>query len=329
MSRCRIVQVGLGIALVSFCFNSSLAQTVVEPVTAVPGGPAKPLAQVTPLPTNTDTDRDKLRIGAGDLLEVSVYGVSDFKQEGRVSDSGDMTLPLVGGLHIGGLTVDEAQAKVSQALVEGGYFRDPHVSVLIKDFASQGISVMGEVEKPGVYPAMSTRRLYDLVSQAGGFTAKAGKTVTITHRDRPTDPENIPLTSDPAKSMTSNITVYPGDTIVVSKAGIVYVVGDVGRPGGFVMENGERMTVLQAIAMAQGVNRTAAVGSARLIRRSTGKPEEIKVPLKGIMSAKANDVDLMPEDILFIPGSMAKNAMRRGLESVLQIATSAAIYGAH
>jgi polysaccharide export outer membrane protein len=326
MSRRRIVQVGLVIVLVSFCAILSLGQTVVEPVAAGSGSPEKPVATVTPLPAGTDLNRDKLRIGSGDLLEVSVYGVSDFKEEGRVADSGEITLPLVGSLHLGGLTVDEAQAMVSQALVTGGYFRDPHVTVLIRDFASQGISVMGEVEKPGVYPAMSTRRLYDLISLAGGFTPKAGKTVTVTHRDRPTESDSVPLTSDPAKSMTSNIAVYPGDTIVVSKAGIVYVVGDVGRPGGFVMENGEKMTVLQAIAMAQGVNRTAAVGSARLIRRSTGKPEEIKVQLKGIMSAKADDVDMMPEDILFIPGSMAKNAMRRGLESALQIATSAAIY---
>jgi polysaccharide export outer membrane protein len=188
---------------------------------------------------------------------------------------------------------------------------------------------MGEVEKPGVYPAMSSRRLFDLVSLAGGFTVKAGKQVSITHRDLPTEPESVLLTSDPAKSMESNVVVYPGDTIVVSRAGIIYVVGDVGRPGGFVIENGEKMTVLQAIAMAQGVNRTAAMGAARLIRRSSGKPEEIKIQLKGIMSAKATDVEMMPEDILFVPGSAAKNAMRRGMESALQIATSVAIYGVH
>jgi polysaccharide biosynthesis/export protein len=329
MRRCRFVQVALVIAFVSFGGLNLIAQTVVEPVAAAPGGDSKPVGQVTPLPADANIDRDKLRIGSGDLLEVSVYGVSDFKQEGRISDSGEITLPLIGTTNLGGLTVDEAQTKVAKALVDGSYFRDPHVMVLIKDYASQVISVMGEVEKPGVYPAVSTRRLYDLISQAGGFTPKAGKLVTVTHRDNPTLPDNIILTNDPAKSMASNVVIYPGDTIVVAKAGIVYVVGDVGRPGGFVMENGEKMTVLQAIAMAQGVNRTAAVGSARLIRRTTGVPEEIKVPLKGILSAKASDVDLMPEDILFIPGSMAKNAIKRGLDSALQIATSVAIYGAH
>src|SRR4029079_17238471 len=127
-------------------------------------------------------DRDKLRIGAGDLLDVSVYGVTDFKQDGRISDTGDMTLPLSGTINLGGLTTDEAQTKVQLALVTGGFFRDPHVMVVIKDFASQGISVMGEGQKAGAYPAVNTRRLYDLISQAGGFTAKAGKLVTVTHR---------------------------------------------------------------------------------------------------------------------------------------------------
>jgi len=329
MRRCPFVPVGLVIALVIFSSLIVFAQTVVEPVSVAPGSENKAVAVVTPLPPAASVDRDKLRIGAGDLLDVSVYGVTDFKQDGRISDTGDMTLPLIGTINLGGLTTDEAQTKVQLALVTGGFFRDPHVMVVIKDFASQGISVMGEVEKPGVYPAVNTRRLYDLISQAGGFTAKAGKLVTVTHRDNPTVPDNIILTNDPAKSMTSNVPIYPGDTIVVAKAGIVYVVGDVGRPGGFVMENGEKMTVLQAIAMAQGVNRTAAVGSARLIRRTTGVPEEIKVPLKGILSAKASDVDLMPEDILFIPGSMAKNVMKRGLETAIQVATSVAIYGTH
>lgn len=306
----------------------SPAQTVVSGPTAVTTASAES-APVHAMAPKADAGRDQLRIGPGDLVEVSIYGVPDFKQEGRISDSGELSLPLIGMVKLGGSTVEDARTILRDALVSGGYFRDPAVTVLIKDFASQGISVMGEVERPGVYPAMSTRRLYDLVSLAGGFTPKAGKLVTITHRDNPTKPDSIIVTNDPAKSMQSNVVVYPGDTIVVSKAGIVYVVGDVARPGGFVMENGEKMTVLQAIAMAQGVNRTAAVGQAKLVRRTSGQPEEVKIALKGILSAKAPDVDLMAEDILFIPGSMAKNVMKRGFESAIQIATSVAIYGAH
>ena len=299
-----------------------LGQTMVEPQLPAPQ-PSAGETQQAVAPASGE-----LRIGGGDLIEVSVYGVSDYKQEARVSDSGEVSLPLVGSVPVGGMTADEAQDTIAKALVSGGYFREPHVMVRLKEFASQGVSVMGEVVHPGVYPVMGTRRLYDLVSIAGGFSPKAGRQVTITHRDTPTEPQKVLINNDPAKSMESNVAVYPGDTIVVSRAGVIYVVGDVGRAGGFMMENSERMTVLEAVALAQGVNRTAALNAARIIRRNSGKPEEVKIPLKNIMAAKESDVELMPEDILFIPGSAAKGAAKRGLDSIVQVATSLAIFGA-
>ena len=302
-----------------------VTQTVVEPQSAAPGESVQSSAKVA-VTARTNEDREKLRIGPGDLIDVSVYGVSDFHQEARVNESGDVSLPLVGAVRVGGSTVQGAQDTIAKSLMDGRYFRDPHVTVVIKDFASQGVSVLGEVTRPGIYPMVGTKRLYDLISQAGGFTPKAGKLVTITHRDDPGNPVNVIMTQDPAKSLETNVEVYPGDTIAVSKAGIVYVVGDVQRPGGFVMENNEHMTVLQAVALAQGTNRTASLGSARILRRTPSGPSEVKIPLKEIMAAKASDMDLMPEDILFIPGSAAKRAFTRGVESVFQVATSMAIY---
>jgi polysaccharide biosynthesis/export protein len=180
-----------------------------------------------------------------------------------------------------------------------------------------------------VYPSLGARRLYDVISAAGGFSARAGKTVTITHRDLPQKPITITIDADPAKSVSSNVEVQPGDTIMVSKAGLVYVVGDVGRTGGFIMDNNERITVLQVLAMAQGVNRSAAMGAARIIRRTPQGPTEVRIPLKQMMAAKANDMEMQPEDILFIPGSAAKNVVKRSMESVMQVATSLAIYGPH
>jgi len=316
-----------GLTVSSFLWFSLLcvtlnAQNPIEPQLAADEANRAPSEAM-----QVSNDRDKIRIGAGDLVEVSLYGVADFKNESRVSESGELSVPLVGSVNVRGLTIEEAQDKVAKSLKDGGYFREPHVMILIRDFASQGISVLGEVAKPGVYPAMSTRRLYDLISLAGGFGAKAGKTITITHRDHPDQPEKVILSSDQTKSMESNVAVYPGDTILVGRAGVVYVVGDVVRPGGFLMENSERMTVLEAVALAQGVNRTAALGSARVIRRNSGHPEEVKIPLKSIMAAKSNDVELMADDILFIPGSAAKGAAKRGMDSVIQIATSLAIFG--
>jgi polysaccharide biosynthesis/export protein len=311
----------------------AVAQSMVEPQIVTPVPPPSPSANEAKVPEGAPSalnlDRARIRIGAGDLLDVSVYGVSDFHQEVRVNETGKISLPLIGDVHLGGSTVEEAERVITKSLVEGSYFRDPHVIVVIKDFASQGVSVLGEVAHPGIYPMVGTRRLFDLVSAAGGFSSKAGKTVSITHRDQPMVPDRITLSEDPTTSAASNVQIFPGDTIVVSKAGIIYVVGDVHRPGGFVMENNERMTVLEAIALAQGPNRTAALGSARILRRTPTGPSEVKIPLKQIMAAKSNDMDMNPDDILFIPGSAAKSAFARGAEGVFQVATGLAVYGVH
>jgi polysaccharide biosynthesis/export protein len=326
----------LSTLIVGSCLGASVPvwpQTAVDPrvepaaETAEVKQPASSLINVSaptaPLP------RAAIKISPGDLVIVTVDGVSDYRPEARVSEEGMISLPLIGEVAVGGITVEHAQDEIAKKMSDGNYFRDPHVSVFVKEYASIGISVLGEVARPGVYPSLGVRRLYDVVSAAGGFSARAGKTVTITHRDLPQKPITITIDADPAKSVSRNVEVEPGDTIMVSKAGLVYVVGDVGRPGGFIMDNNERITVLQVLAMAQGVNRSAAMGSARIIRRTPQGPSEVQVPLKQMMAAKTSDMEMQPEDILFIPGSAAKNVVKRSMESLMQVATGLAIYGAH
>ena len=309
------------------------AQTSVDPrvepalETAEARQPASsPLSVSIP---STSVQRAAIKISPGDLVIVTVDGVSDYKPEVRVSEDGVISLPLIGEVAVGGFTVEHAQNEIAKKMSDGNFFRDPRVSLFVKEYASIGISVLGEVARPGVYPSLGVRRLYDVISAAGGFSARAGKTVTITHRDEPQKPVIVSIDADPAKSVSSNVEVEPGDTIMISKAGLVYVVGDVGRPGGFIMDNNERITVLQVLALAQGVNRSAAMGSARIIRRTPQGPSEVQVPLKQMMAAKTSDMELQPEDILFIPGSAAKNVVKRSMESVMQVATGLAIYGVH
>lgn len=267
----------------------------------------------------------ELLIGPGDLLEVSVFG-ADYTKQVRVSSNGDITLPFADTLRVNGLTPSQAEALIAKRMSDGGYFNDPKVSVLHKEYATQGVSVLGEVQKPGTYPMPGPRNLFDALSAAGGTTQRAGNTVWVTHRARPEQPEVVSLAQD-SNSARQNIQVYPGDTVVVSKAGVVYVVGDVRLPGGFIME-GSRMTILQAVAMAQGPNTTAALNSARLIRRSgtENSPQEIPIHLSKILSAKAPDLNMQAEDILFVPASAAKTAGRRTLDAIIQTATGVAIY---
>jgi polysaccharide export outer membrane protein len=267
----------------------------------------------------------EILIGPGDLIEVSVYGAPDYIKNVRVGSTGEITLPLAGTVQVGGLTPVQAEALIAKRLSDGNFFNDPRVSVLEKEFTTQGISVLGEVQKPGVYQMPGPRKLFDALSAAGGTTARAGNTVSLFHRSDSQQTEVITMSYDGKSS--SNIFVYPGDTVVVSKAGVVYVVGDVRLPGGFVMEN-SHMTILQAYAMAQGAGPTAALDRAKLIRKAglESHPQETLISLKNILSAKSPDFNLQPDDIVFVPTSGAKAAGRRTLEAIVQTATGMAIY---
>ncbi len=269
-----------------------------------------------------------LVIGGGDLLKVSVFGASDSDQEVRVDPDGNATLNFIGSVHLGGLTANEAQTLIARKLADGGFYTNPQVTVFAKEYATQGVSVLGEVQRPGVYPLLGSRRLFDVLSMAGGTSEKAGRIVSVTHRDHPESPRSVLLSNDASESVKSNIDVFAGDTVVVSRAGVVYVVGDVHKPSGVVMDHGTDMTVLEAIAMAEGANSTAALNKAKLIRKTPNGPQEMPLALKDMLASKSPDIRLQAEDIIFVPNSAAKSAGRRTLEAIIQSATGLAIYGA-
>lgn len=289
--------------------------------TATPAGAADTTDTTTP---TSPVQSVAGLIGVGDLLKVSVLGAPDYDQQARVAGDGDVSLALIGQVHVAGLTPQQAQDLIRKKLTDGSYFTDPQVSVFQLEFATQGVSVLGEVQRPGVYPILGPRRLFDALSLAGGTTLKASDTVTITHRDSRKS-TTVKLSNDPAKNEQANVQIFPGDTIMVAKAGIVYVVGDVHQPSGVVMENGN-ITVLQAIAMAGGINPNAKLNSAKIIRRTAQGPVEVPLQLKEILAAKAPDVVLRPEDIVFVPNSAAKSATKNVLENAVRLATGIAIY---
>jgi len=291
---------------------------------AAPAEPGAPASSTQPAAPGFSTAQ--LRIGGGDLLNISVYGVPELAQDVRVNNSGDAYLPLIGYVQLGGLTPDQAQTVIENRLREGEFVKNPHVTVFLKDYVNQSATVTGEVNRPGVYPILGTRRLLEVLAAAGGMTMRAGKTVTITHRDHPDEPVKLDLPADLAKSPKDNIEILPGDTVVVNRAGIVYVVGEVARPAGLVMDNNEKLTVMQAIALTGGPTPVAAMNSAKLIRTTATGREEVPLPLSKMLSAKQADVDLKPDDIIFVPASFGKKAAKRSMDSVLAISQSLAIY---
>lgn len=284
--------------------------------------PMNPQVEDTP---PEDISISELLIGNNDLLQVSIFGSENFRQEVRVSSNGDVSLPLVGSVHVAGMSPHQAQELIRDKLVQGSFYRDPQVSVFVREYSSAGVYVLGEVQRPGFYPLLNVRRLLEAISIAGGGTPTAGRNVAITNPNRPLRSVTVTLSNDPGRSAEENVVIMPGDTIVVSKAGIVYVVGDVRMPTGVVMDRGG-LTVLQAIAMAQGTNPTAALGNAKLIRKTGDSQEEITLSLKNILSGKAPDPPLRADDIVFVPTSVGKSVGRRTLETALQVFTGVAMY---
>lgn len=263
-------------------------------------------------------------IGSGDLLEITLYGTQDFHQETRVGPTGDVMLPLVGSTHVAELTPEAAATAIRNKLVEGNFYKDPQVSVLVKDYATAGIYVLGEVQRPGFYSILRASTLLQAIALAGGTTPKAGRSATITNPKRHPREFAASLSHD-ADASTQDPAMMAGDTVVISKAGIVYVVGDVRVPTGIVMDN-ENLTVLQAIALAQGTNPNASLDNAKLIRHTPHGPQEQPLPLKKMLAAKTPDIKVQPDDIVFVPKSAVSAFSKRGLEAILQAATGVAMY---
>ena len=304
------------------------AQTAVQPIPAATTiAPDTADAVAAPSPSTVGIGRkgdSSVRLGVGDLVEVSVYNIADLNTKTRVSSSGDLYLPLIDYVHVAGLTIDEAGAVIERRLDQGGFVKNPHVQLFITEYNSQGVNVLGEVGKPGTYPALGEQRLFDLVSAAGGLSDRAGKSVIVTHRSEPDKPVTVPISRNLDEHPESNIPVFPGDNISVRRADIVYVVGDVGRPSGFLMDNGH-VSVLQAIALAGGANSTAKLNGARIIHKGLNGLTETPVPLKKMLQAKAEDIPLEANDILFVPTSSRKFFEGRTVEAALQMATTASL----
>jgi polysaccharide biosynthesis/export protein len=303
-----------------------------DPSTQQPAdsAPAASAADVNPKPPAASRESSQLKLGSGDLVEVSVYGVPELATKARVSSTGDLYLPLVNYVHVGDLTVEEAQKLVEKRLDDGGFVRDPHVSIFVDEFSSQGVSILGEVSKPGMYPVLGDRRLIDMLTAAGGLTDKAGRDVTIVHRDQPDKPQLVEVGRTLTDNPDSNVPIFPGDSVEVHRAPIIYVVGDVGRPAGLLVDNG-KLTVLQALALAGGANRTAKLNDSRILRKSNGPNgmTETKVQLKKMLEAKSPDITLQANDILFVPLSGAKIAAARSFDAAMAITTGLAIYAVH
>jgi polysaccharide biosynthesis/export protein len=267
-------------------------------------------------------------LAPGDILDVSEYHTPEFHSAVRVSASGAVTLPMIGEVPVAGLDEQSAAQSIDAALLARGMLLHPLVTVLVTAYAGQDVSVLGEVTRPGVYPYTYHHRLLDLISAASGLSPNAGRLVNIFHQGDPKTPH--PVVLDPSGTDTAsdhNPELSPGDTVQVSRAGLVYVVGDVIRPGGFPVDPVQGLTVVQALSLAWGASQNANA-KAVLIREQKGGRTMISLNIKRMLRGQDPDQSVQDRDILYVPDSMAKNLVNRTMESAIQSTLGVTIYSA-
>jgi len=270
-----------------------------------------------------------LTVSSGDLIEIAIYDSPDLSGRFRVDEKGDITVPLLGLVHVEGLTAEQVGTLIENRYVEADILRagKAHATVFIAEYATQSILVNGEVKTPGMYPALGVRMFNDVMTAAGGATPAASSKVIITRKDDPDHPITVDYNPEALTPVVPRIQIFPGDTITVPRAGIVYVLGRVNKPGGFVLDGRKALSVETAMALAAGSGPAAAMNRAHLVRTlDDGRKEDILLDVNKILDAKAPDVALKDGDILFVPTSTGKLVLQQAISSALNIGTSVAIY---
>jgi polysaccharide export outer membrane protein len=282
-------------------------------------------------------------LGPDDVVEISGQELTDYANKPmRIDGDGDIQAPLVGRVHVAGLTVQQAEEALDKTL--SAYIRQPQVAVSVVEVHSAPVSVLGAVNTPGVHQVQGHKTLLEILALAGGMRPDAGYSIRIT---RELEWGCLPLPNAQldsagqfsvaevsvrevmeAKNPEVNIQIFPHDVISVPKAEMVYVIGEVRRSGGFVLGEHQTISVLQALSLAEGLMGTADTRHARILRlqHDADRREELPVDVKAVLAGKKQDVTLQGDDILFIPGSTGKKAAMRTLEAAIQTGTGLAIW---
>jgi polysaccharide export outer membrane protein len=272
---------------------------------------------------------ESLLIGAGDLVDIDVFDTPTMTQEVRVTDAGTVPLALIGDVKVAGETPAAAAKIIEQALVDKKIMKNPQVAIKIVDFATQDVSILGQVKNPGSYPITTPQPLLKLIAQAGGLTDIADRDIVIERHRNSSERIHYYLANNAERAFADCPTINPGDTIIVPRAPLVYIMGDVGRPGGYpINTNDSRLTVLQAVAMAGSANKTAVQTHVRLIRKTSDGQEEVQIQLAEMQKGKKPDVVMQADDVLYVPFSWMKN-MALSAASIAASTSGAAIYAIH
>ena len=301
-------------ALFLMCLSGGLAEAQFN-------GPASDasLSINRPMTATTDpailypTGRD-IRLTQGDLLVVHLYGAADYAPPVRVGQDGKIHLPLVGDLAAEGMTIHQMERLITQKLVAAGMYRDPQITVQLTESPNQFVTVTGEVH--GVVPIVGERRLFDVLSAAGGLPATASHMITI-NRQGGTEPIVIDLGTDPAQSAHANVPVFAGDTVIVARVGMVYLLGAFKNQGPFPLKPNSPLTLMELAAEGGGLGFEGKYDDLQIIRTIGMDRKVVHVDVKKVFNGTAPDPPLQADDIVFLPTSEMKAAIKSGGISTL------------
>jgi polysaccharide export outer membrane protein len=272
-------------------------------------------------------DFSELRIEPGDLLNINVYDNPEFTNSYRVDPAGNLEIPLCGKVSVRGLTLQEAAKHLEAALKDGQILTRPQVNVDVQQYAGQYVTVTGEVMLPGRVALIAPTQLSEVLAQTGGLTPMAGAHINIRHgADAAAPEEEVAYLRSRGNAESGSILVRPGDSIVVPRAGIVYVLGAVNRPGGYLMQEDGKLNVAEALALSGGTSLEANTHGLRVIRRNPdGTVLDFPLSYDAVAKGRQTPLALEPQDIVYVPMSRIK-ATLTSTQAIIGGAASAAIY---
>jgi polysaccharide export outer membrane protein len=281
-------------------------------------------------PSIIPKDFSELLIEPGDLLSVNIYDAPELSGSYRVDAAGNLAIPLCGKVNVRGLSLSEGAKRVEAALIDRQILVQPQVNVDVVQYAGQYVSVLGEVGSPGRVTLIAPTKLGEVLAEAGGLTPLAGTRIKIRHAaDDAAPDEEVPYSRGQSNRETAALLIRPGDSILVPRAGIVYVLGAVNRPGGYVMQEDGKLNVAEALALSGGTVLDANTGGLRVIRRNPdGTVLDFPLSYNAIAKGTQTPLQLEPQDIVYVPMSKAKNAFTSTL-GIIQAAASSAVVTFH
>jgi polysaccharide biosynthesis/export protein len=269
-----------------------------------------PGQEITPVQTDREMFIKEYVIGPRDLLEIKVFELPELNQSVRVSEDGSITIPLLNRVIVGGMSKDAVEKKLAE-LLEERFVKNPQVSVFIREYQSRLVSVIGAVEKPGMYELVGRQNLLQMISKAGGIKENASSQLFVLREGKNGNGATIPIELDDLLANGNqklNIPLQAGDVIniPVDKTILIFVFGEVKNPGALQVKLSKKTTLLQAIAQAGGTADGASKSGITIKRkdRNTGKEIKMKINLKDILKGKRPDVELKEGDVVFVPASI-------------------------